>query len=131
MSFTVQPNAFFIAFTSSRGTEAKATRRCGVKGAFQGVRGVLKGVPPDGRLESRRARVTPIAARTRLGIANASASGSGRRNRDMIACCTSSTSEGLCSGFQSTVSGEVSTGLASRSKMVVRRLEPDTPSIVA
>src|SRR5207248_7412302 len=81
MSFTVQPNAFFIAFTSSRGTEAKATLRWGVKGAFHGVRGVLKGVPPDGRLESRRARVTPIAARNRFGIASASASGSGRRNR--------------------------------------------------
>ena len=111
MSFTVQPNAFFIAFTSSSGTDANATRRCGVSGAFHGVRGVLNGVPPDGRLGSRRTRVIPTAPRTRFGIASASASGSGRRSREMIACRTSSKSDGLCSGFQSSATGGSSTGV--------------------
>ena len=67
------------------------------------MRGVLKGVPPEGRFGSRRTRVIPTAARNRFGIANASATGSGRRNRDVIACCTSSRSDGLCSAFQSSV----------------------------
>ena len=131
MSFTVQPNAFFIDFTSSRETDANATRRCGVNGAFHGVRGVLNGVPPEGRLESRRTRVNPTAPRSRFGIANASAIGSGRRSREMIACRTSSKSDGLCSGFQSSFAGDASTGSGSRSRMLVARLEPDTPSIVA
>ena len=130
MSLTVHPNAFFISFTSSSETEAKATRRCGVSGAFHGVRGVLNGVPPDGVVGSRRARVIATAPRSTVGIAKASASGSGRRSREMIAWRTSSTSDGLCSGVKSSTTG-VSTGSGSRSRIVVRRLEPDTPSIVA
>ncbi len=129
-SFTVQSSATLIAFTSSSETDAIPTRRCGVNGALKTVRGAVSGTPPVGRSGSRRICATFTMLRTSFGVACAMASATGRRSRDSSACRTSSKSDGRCSGSQSSIGGGA-TGSGSRSRMLVARLAPDTPSIVA